>query len=134
MELKPLINILDEKLNQTFTLEDNGHYTLDDKTHSYKIFRLNDSIIFQGSIGHSLNPQDINHSTLLSNLLQFNLKRMQFLDETLFLDPSSQQLYLEKRVTTNAITEQNVWDYFDDFMLNIEVIEDRFFPKSTLKD
>jgi len=134
MELKPLIDIIGEKLNQPFTLTPNSHYVWEDKKRSYKIFQTNDSIVFQGSIGHSLNPQDIESSNLLSNLLQFNLKRMQFLDETLFLEPSSQQLYLEKKISTNTVTEQNIWDYFDDFTLNIEVIEDRFFPKSSFKD
>ena len=58
---------------------------------------------------------------------------MQFLYETLFMDPDSQQLYLEKKITTNDLSDKKLLEHFEDFTLNIEVIEDRFFAKKSTK-
>ena len=66
---------------------------------------------------------------LLAQILQFNLKRMRFLDETLFLNPADKRLYLRQTVDPNDVNEKNLEERFNDFLLNIEVMEERFFPK-----
>lgn len=133
MELKACIDVISKELNQNFTLNPEGFYSCENNGHIYKIFQRNNLILIQGSIGHVLKPQDSQTTTLLSNLLQFNLKRMQFLYETLFMDPDSQQLYLEKKITTNDLSDKKLLEHFEDFTLNIEVIEDRFFAKKSTK-
>ena len=66
---------------------------------------------------------------LLAQILQFNLKRMRFLDATLFLNPTDKRLYLRQTVDPNDVNEKNLEERFNDFLLNIEVMEERFFPK-----
>lgn len=133
MELKACIDVISKELNQNFTLNPEGFYSCENNGRIYKIFQRNNLILIQGSIGHVLKPQDSQTTTLLSNLLQFNLKRMQFLYETLFMDPDSQQLYLEKKITINDLSDKKLLEHFEDFTLNIEVIEDRFFAKKSAK-
>ena len=69
------------------------------------------------------------HRNLLTQILQFNLKRMRFLDATLFLNPSDKRLYLRQTITPEEVDEKNLEERFNDFLLNVEVMEERFFPK-----
>ena len=57
---------------------------------------------------------------------------MSFLDEILFFDQKIQQLFLRKQLQANVLQPENLTALWEDFLLNVETIEDRFFPKDNL--
>lgn len=95
--------------------------------HICKFFQLNHTLYWECSLGPKLEDTTQNCQRL-SELLQFNLKRMSFLEETLFLDSKSQQLYLRKQLSENSLQPENLATLWEDFILNAETIEDRIFP------
>ena len=96
--------------------------------HRYKTFQRNRKWHWECSWGEKMSDT-FEHRNLLSQILQFNLKRMRFLDATLFLNPSDKRLYLRQTIAPETVDEKNIEERFNDFLLNIEVMEERFFPK-----
>ena len=96
-----------------------------------KFFQRNNEIYWDCSFGPKLEDSAQN-SQKLSEILQFNLKRMSFLDEILFFDQKIQQLFLRKQLQANVLQPENLTALWEDFLLNVETIEDRFFPKDNL--
>ena len=95
--------------------------------HICKFYQLNHTLYWECSLGPKLeNTPQI--SQKLSQLLQFNLKRMTFLDETLFFDSKTQHLYLRKQINSKNLYSENLATLWEDFILNTETIKDRFFP------
>ena len=96
--------------------------------HRYKTFQRNRKWHWECSWGEKMSDT-FEHRNLLSQILQFNLKRMRFLDATLFLNPSDKRLYLRQTIAPETVDEKNLEERFNDFLLNVEVMEERFFPK-----
>lgn len=96
-----------------------------------KFFQRNNLIYWECSFGSKL-EDTIQNNQKLSELLQFNLKRMSFLDEILHFDPKTQHLYLQKQIPTNTLLPENLTTLWEDFLMNVETIEDRIFPKDNL--
>ena len=103
-------------------------YTLENTERIFKLYRQGKQIVFEGSIGTPLKDTPETNA-MLSQLLQFNLKRVQFLDNVTFLDKESHQLFLREILPGQDISSEELKAHLEDFILNIEVIEDRFFPK-----
>ncbi len=130
MDLKTCAEFIGKSLDDVFKKNDVGELVLNTGNRFYKLYQRDQNLIFEGNLGCPLDPHNPQSAAFLSHLLQFNLKRMQFLDETIFIDPRTQQLFLRKQCDANTLTEQNITSVFEDFTLNIEAIEDRFFPKT----
>ena len=96
-----------------------------------KFFQRNNLLYWECSFGPKL-EETIQNNQKLSELLQFNLKRMSFLDEVLFFDQKIKQLFLRKQIQTNILQPENLTTLWEDFLLNVETIENRFFPKDNL--
>ena len=96
--------------------------------HRYKTFQRNRKWHWECSWGEGMSDT-FEHRNLLAQILQFNLKRMRFLDATLFLNPSDKRLYLRQTIAPEEVDEKNLEERFNDFLLNVEVMEERFFPK-----
>ena len=96
--------------------------------HRYKAFQSNHKWYWECSWGEEI-QDSFECRNLLAQILQFNLKRMRFLDATLFLNPSDKRLYLRRTIVPEEISEKNLEEQFHDFLLNIEVMEEQFFPK-----
>ncbi len=106
--------------------EDKFLYAYEGRT--CKFFQRNNVLFWECSFGPKL-EDNAQSSQKLSELLKFNLKRMSFLDEILFFDANSQQLYLRKQMEMNTLSPKNLAALWEDFVLNVETIEDRIFPK-----
>ena len=53
---------------------------------------------------------------------------MRFVEGTLLLDPTTHQLYLRYGLPIKECSEKSLTDKFTDFLLNLETIEEQFFP------
>ena len=96
-----------------------------------KFFQRNNTLYWECTFGPKLEDSPETNQKL-SEILQFNLKRMSFLDEVLFFDQKIKQLFLRKQIQTNILQPENLTTLWEDFLLNIETLEDRFFPKDNL--
>ena len=54
------------------------------------------------------------------------------MDEVLFFDQKIKQLFLRKQIQTNILQPENLTTLWEDFLLNVETIEDRIFPKDNM--
>lgn len=106
--------------------EDKILYSYEGRT--CKFFQRNNLLYWECSFGPKL-EDTIQNNQKLSKLLQFNLKRMSFLEEVIFFDQKTQLLYLQKQIQTNILQPENLTTLWEDFLLNVETIEDRIFPK-----
>ena len=104
-------------------------YILEHKERIFKLYQQGKQVFLEGSIGIPLSDTPETNAKL-SELLQFNLKRTQFLDNIVFLDNETNQLFLREILPSEAIPAEVLNARLEDFVLNIEVIEDRFFPKA----
>ncbi len=110
---------------------DNTYIINNSKDTTVTIAIIGNNILFQANLGPQLKDSEVSKNTLLlSDILQFNLKRMRVLDESLSLNPETKQLCLRKEISLNKLTLENAWDLFDDFLTNVTVIEKRFFINS----
>ena len=110
-------------------ISDNAYF-LEQNGRIFKLYQQGKQVILEGAIGSPLKDTPETNA-MLSELLQFNLKRTQFLDNTVFLDSDTHQLFLREVLTREGASEEEIKAGLEDFVLNIEVIEDRFFPKPT---
>lgn len=106
--------------------EDKILYSYEERT--CKFYQRNHLHYWECSFGPKL-ENTIQNNRKLSDLLQFNLKRMSFLEETIFFDQKTQHLYLRRPIQTNTLKPENLTALWEDFLLNVETIEDRIFPK-----
>ena len=105
-----------------------GCWLWEQDRHRYKTFQRNHKWQWECSWGEEMSDT-FEHRNLLAQILQFNLKRMRFLDATLFLNPTDKRLYLRQTIAPEEVDEKNLEERFNDFLLNVEVMEERFFPK-----
>ena len=106
-------------------------YILEHPERVFKLYQQGKHIYLEGSIGPSIKDTPETNAKL-SELLQFNLKRTQFLNNIVFLDNDTHQLFLRETLPEGEeISSEELKSRLEDFALNIEVIEDRFFPKAT---
>ena len=106
-------------------------YFINYENSNISIYITGENFVFQASLGPLLKDSEASkNAALLSEILQFNLKRMRVLDETLSLNPETKQLCLRKELPLEKITPENSWDIFDDFLTNVTVIEKRFFSNN----
>ena len=105
-------------------------YILKQTKRTFKLYQQGKQVFLEGSIGAPLKDTP-ETNTMLSELLQFNLKRTQFLDNVIFLDNETHQLFFREIFPEKEIPEEAIKAQLEDFILNLEVIEDRFFPKAT---
>ena len=103
-------------------------YILEQGKRIFRLYQQGKQVFLEGAIGIPLrdNPET---NAMLAEFLQFNLKRTQFLDNIVFLDNDTHQLFFRGIFTEKAIPEEAIKAHLEDFLLNLEVIEDRFFPK-----
>lgn len=105
-----------------------NYYTLEQPDRTFNLYQQERQIILDGSVGTPLkNTSETN--MMLSNLLQFNLKRTQFLDNIIFLDEGSQQLFFREILSKPGISLEALKVRLEDFAIDIKVIEKRFFPQ-----
>ena len=105
-------------------------YILEHVERTFKLYQRGKQVFLEGSIGSSLKDTPETNA-MLAELLQFNLKRTRFLDNIIFLDDDTHQLFLRELLPIEEIPTEELKAHLEDFVLNIEVIEDRFFPKAT---
>lgn len=104
-----------------------NYYTLEQPDRTFNLYQQERQIILDGSVGTPLkNTSETN--MMLSNLLQFNLKRTQFLDNIIFLDEGTQQLFFREILSKPGISLEALKVRLEDFAIDIKVIEKRFFP------
>ena len=83
----------------------------------------------QAAFGDALEESESNAS-LLQNIAHFNLKRMGVLDECIFFNKESRMLFCRRKLDLMEVENaKQANELFEDFLLNVEVIEDRFFKK-----
>ncbi|MGX8717464.1 MAG: CesT family type III secretion system chaperone [bacterium] len=105
-------------------------YVLERNKRTFKLYQQGKQVFLEGSIGTSI-KESAGTNTMLSELLQFNLKRTQFLDNIIFLDDETHQLFLREVFPAQDMSSEQLKEKLEDFVLNIEVIEDRFFKEKT---
>ena len=103
-------------------------YILEHTERTFKLYQQGKHVFLEGSIGFPIKDTSETNA-MLSELLQFNLKRTQFLDNVIFLDNNTHQLFMREILTGKEVSAEELKARLEDFVLNIEVIEDRFFPK-----
>lgn len=129
MNIEAYTKLMIEILGPEVRLEEkNGYQYLFSEKHTYRSYKKNSVVILQCALGPKLEG-DSQASRMLSELLQFNLKRMQVLDEVLLLDQEEQQLFLQTTLPLDTLTPEQLRFQLEDFTLNTEVIENKFFPK-----
>ena len=111
--------------------EEEGRYQWEHEDHLYRVFQRNRKWYWECSCGTPL-EDTYEYRRLLQKILQFNLRRMRFLNATIFLDPSRKQLFLQQAMEPETIKPENLEEAFNDFILNREVIEEKFFPENSL--
>lgn len=128
MELTKCIQALEQCVGYPIQAhEDQGIYQWVHEKQQFHFFQKNKQLYWEGSIGNPL-TDDSKSRELLSKILQFNLKRMRFVEGTLLLEPETHQLYLRYELPINECSEKRLMDKFTDFLLNLETIEEQFFP------
>lgn len=108
--------------------DEEGIYQWKQEEHLYRIFQRNHKWYWECSWGTPL-EDTYEHRLLLHKILQFNLKRMRFLNATVYLEPSCKQLFLQQAMEPETIKPENLEEAFNDFVLNREVMEEQFFPE-----
>jgi hypothetical protein len=104
-----------------------NYYILEQPDRTFNLYQQERQIILDGSVGTPLkNNSETN--MMLSNLLQFNLKRTQILDNIIFLDEGTQQLFFREILSKPGISLEALKVRLEDFAIDIKVIEKRFFP------
>lgn len=105
-----------------------NYYILEQPDRTFNLYQQERQIILDGSVGTPLkNNSETN--MMLSNLLQFNLKRTQILDNIIFLDEGTQQLFFREILSKPGISLEALKVRLEDFAIDIKVIEKRFFPQ-----
>lgn len=128
MELTKCIQVLEQCVGYPIQAhEDQGVYQWIHAKQQFHFFQKNQQLCWEGSIGSPL-ADDSKSRELLNKILQFNLKRMRFIEGTLLLDPTTHQLYLRYGLPIKECSAKNLTDKFTDFLLNLETIEEQFFP------
>ena len=105
-------------------------YVLEGNKRTFKLYQQGKQVFLEGSIGTSI-KESAGTNTMLSELLQFNLKRTQFLSNIIFLDDETHLLFLREVFPIQDTSPEQLKEKLEDFVLNIEVIEDRFFKEET---
>lgn len=133
MKLENFIEIVCKKLEVSIpTAPVDNAYFINYENNKVSISMAGENILLQSTLGSQLKDSNASkNAALLSEILQFNLKRMRVLDETLSLNPETKQLCLRKELPLDRLTPENSWDIFDDFLTNVTVIEKRFFSDDT---
>jgi len=133
MRLENFIELICKKLDINIpTAPVDNIYFIDHENNKVSISIAGENILLQSTLGSQLKDYEASkNATLLSEILQFNLKRMRVLDETLSLNPETKQLCLRKELPLDKLTPENSWDIFDDFLTNVTVIEKRFCSDDT---
>ncbi len=127
MNLQDCITLVEKFLGINF-IQTNEVYSASYEDRMLRIFQRNNVFFLESSLGHPL-TDDVASSSLLGNLLQFNLKRMRFLEGNLYLDNTTQQLFFQQCYELNTLQPPDLETKLDDFLASVEVIEQKFFPK-----
>ena len=106
-------------------------YVLERNKRTFKLYQQGKRVFLEGSIGTSI-KESAGTNTMLSELLQFNLKRTQFLSNIIFLDDETHLLFLREVFPIQDTSPEQLKEKLEDFVLNIEVIENRFFKEETV--
>lgn len=106
-------------------------YVLERNKRTFKLYQQGKQVFLEGSIGTSI-KESAGTNTMLSELLQFNLKRTQFLSNIIFLDDETHLLFLREVFPIQDTSPEQLKEKLEDFVLNIEVIENRFFKEETV--
>ena len=133
MSLLDFIELVCKKLDISIpTAPVDNSYFITYENSKVSISIVGEKIFFQATLGPQLKDSEASkNAALLSEILQFNLKRMRVLDESLSLNPETKQLCLRKELPLKNLTPDNSWDIFDDFLTDMTVIEKRFFNNDT---
>ena len=115
---------------ETIEKTSENSYILRTTGRTFRLYQHGKQVFLEGSIGTPISDAP-DTNTMLADLLQFNLKRTQFLDNIIFLDSDTHQLFLREILSEKNLSNEELKALLEDFVLNIEVIEDRFFPKAT---
>lgn len=106
-------------------------YVLERNKRTFKLYQQGKQVFLEGSIGTSI-KETSGTNAMLSELLQFNLKRTQFLSNIIFLDDETHLLFLREVFPIQDTSPEQLKEKLEDFVLNIEVIENRFFKEETV--
>lgn len=134
MKLEDFLEFICQKLEMPVPSigPDNTYIINHSKDATVSLSTTGENILLQANLGPQLKDSEASQNALLlSEILQFNLKRMRVLDESLSLNPETKQLCLRKEISLNKLTAENTWDIFDDFLTNVAVIEKRFFNNNS---
>ena len=133
MRLANFVELVCKKLDiSSPTAPVDNSYFIAYENSKLSISMIGENILFQATLGPQLKDSEASkNAALLSEILQFNLKRMRVLEESLSLNPETKQLCLRKELPLDKLTPENSWDIFDDFLTNVTVIEKRFFSDDT---
>ncbi|MDR0755745.1 MAG: CesT family type III secretion system chaperone [Puniceicoccales bacterium] len=92
------------------------------------VYTKQKQFVLQAKIGKPLSSSnEEQNGTLLREMLDFNLKTMRVMDEILCMEGETQQLYCRKLLNPSDLNERNGWSFVEDFLVNLEIIEDHFF-------
>lgn len=129
MDLQDYLNLIKKTLGiEAVKKTEENSYTLTHEKRTFRLYLNNKQIVFEGSIGSPVKDSpDTNR--MLAELLQFNLKRTQFLGNIIFLEKNTQQLFLREILSEKNFSPEQLSTHLEDFVLNLEVIEDRFFKE-----
>jgi hypothetical protein len=133
MDLKMFADAIAEQMGiASLSPDANGIYQWRYLTHTYRMYAKNRQCYWECTIGDPL-VQSRENSERLMQLLQFNLKRMRFLEGTIFMDPKTHQVYMQYNFHENGDMRKPIGEQWNDFCLNVEVIEDQVFPSTVTK-
>ena len=98
-----------------------GGYWLD-------VFVEENKVCLECALGPVL-EQSTQSALKLSEILQYNLKCVQALKDVLFWEEKERRLFLRRKLPLEVIQSQKLKENIDDFLLGLEVLEERFFEK-----
>ena len=133
MDLEGIAAAIAEQIGvPTLSPDERGVYQCEYLGHTCRMYPKNRQCYWECTLGKPL-VQNHANSERLMQLLQFNLKRMRFLEGTLLMDPQTHQVYLQYNCHENGDAQKPIGEQWNDFFLNVEVIKDQFFPSTVIK-
>lgn len=92
------------------------------------IYSKNSNIIVDAELWNSITDLESDEiKSVLKRLMVFNLKKMRELDEQISINSDSRKVVIRKVIDKDNIDQNSLIILFEDFLLNLSVINDMFF-------